>query len=146
MISRRTFGLGLFTALSAGAANAALPPGAYEELMRGAAELLDLEIIRVQKRVSSKTRETDQIVTRYEVSVQARVLRVYRSKDNLPPRRVIDIVYYFEEYSRRPIPGAGYPRELKAGEKIKAYLNPRDDSYGPAAYGASFQAIDSAPR
>lgn len=128
---------------------AALAPSAYESLMQTAPEAFDIEIIRIQKRVTRKYVEEkalgggkDNVATQSEISAQARVLKAHRSAGNrVQAGDVIDIVYIVTDYSVRPLPGAGQPRVLAAGEKWTAYLERRDGSFWPKAYGASFQPL-----
>lgn len=128
---------------------AMMAPSAYESLMQQAPEALDIEVIRLQKRVARKYVEEkalgggkDNVATETEISAQARVLKAHRSAGGrVQAGDVIDIVYLVRDWSVRPLPGAGQPRVLAVGEKWTAYLERRDGSFRPKAYGASFQAI-----
>lgn len=141
-------------ALAGNQTQAAMPPQAYESLMQRSPEAFDLEIIRVQKRVVGKHVEDkalvdgkDNVATDTEISAQARVLRTHRSGDNrVRAGDVIDIVYINTTWSLRPLPGPGQPRVLSVGDKLTVYLERREGSFRPAAYGASFQEIGSPVR
>lgn len=134
--------------------HAMMAPSAYESLMQQAPEAFDIEVIRLQKRVARKYVEekalgggNDNVATETEISAQARVLKAHRSAGNrVQAGDVIDIVYLVTDWSVRPLPGPGQPRVLAAGDKWTAYLERRDGSFRPKAYGASFQSVSSALR
>jgi hypothetical protein len=78
-----------------------------------------------------------------DVTVQAQVQAVERSKSGIRPGTVIRIHYVHEEYN---LPLVG-PREapiLEPGQKCPAYLKKDEQSasYSPAAGGYSFETMN----
>jgi hypothetical protein len=113
-------------------ARAALRPEIYDELRIGAQEVLVIEVVSVkQKSVSN-----DQI----EISVEAKILNVERSKAGLRKGEQITISYKIRNPKLPSIPGAGDPQILEQGSVYPAFLNRAAGSkiYEPTAHKSSF--------
>jgi len=108
--------------------NAELPPGTYDQLRIDADEALVLQVTSV-KIVTSENYKN--------VTVQAKVLRVARSKSGLTKGDTVTLKY---EVSTIPFPG---PRPIPILQKnviYPAFLKKRGGNFEPAAYGESFNS------
>ncbi|HEY2838344.1 MAG TPA: PDZ domain-containing protein [Pirellulales bacterium] len=119
----------------ASTARGELPPGAYDELLRDAQELLQIRVDRVteQQRISGDMRNFEVLAT---------VIKVDRSKAKLAPGARIRFASYYvpPEVFARGFAGPKSPPLLSAGWQGKIYLN-RDagkPDFMLAAYGRSF--------
>ncbi len=113
-------------------AQAEISPGSYDKLRIGAEEALTIEVLKVNRRLTSNRAFTP-------VTVKARVVAVERSKKGIKLGTEISIQYE----SRNPNSPMAGPRRiavLKEGAYYPAFLNISDDkkTYSPAAYGESF--------
>ncbi|HQR07635.1 MAG TPA: hypothetical protein PLN21_12480 [Gemmatales bacterium] len=107
---------------------AELPPGTYDQLRREAEEALVIQItsVRVERDGDYKN-----------VTLEARVLRVGRSKSGLAKDDNITIKY---EVSMVPFPGPRPVSILNRNQTYPAFLKSNGNTYEPAAYGMSFNS------
>lgn len=121
-------------------AQAELPPGAYEELLKAAPEVLD---IRITKVLDASATPTDQP----EFICDATVLDVKRSASGIKRGQTIQFKSYYVPESTRQRGWAGPkpPPRLSAGQTWRISLKPGEDGapFQLAAYGRSFQPLDS---
>lgn len=113
--------------------HAELPPSAYERMQTEAPEYLDIQILRV---VVEPGAEADQ----QDVQLTARIVRVHRTKSNLQPGGMLNILYTLAE---RP-PGFVGPGQVPVpneGENTVAYLKngEKPDEFEPAAGAMTFR-------
>jgi hypothetical protein len=123
------------------ALHAELPPGAYEELLKDAEEVLDVQITRVMPASATPTDEPQYIC-------DAKVLKVDRSKAGVKVGDSIQFKsYYVSEATRRSgWAGPQVPPRLAAGQSWKISLNGSDgEPYRLAAFGRSFQPLGANP-
>jgi membrane-associated protease RseP (regulator of RpoE activity) len=128
--------------------HAELPPGAYEELLKNAEEVLELKITKV-----TQTDESSADTMRFVCD--ATVVGVDRSKSGIKRGDTIqfDSYYVTEAVRQRGWAGPRIPPRLSAGQTWKVSLNPGEAGkpFELAAYGRSFQpagtqhAPDSSP-
>jgi hypothetical protein len=117
---------------------AELPPGAYEELLRNAEEVLDLRITKVTQ---TATDADNQLYL-----CDATVLGVERSKSGIKRGDTIQFESYYvpEAVRRRGWGGPKVPPRLSAGQTWRVSLNATEEAGKPfalAAYGRSFQPL-----
>jgi hypothetical protein len=121
---------------------AELPPGAYEELLKNADEVLDVQITKVTPD-GELTGDEPQFLCR------AKVLRVDRSKTSMKAGQSIQFKsYYVTEATRRSgWAGPQVPPRLAAGQSWKISLNAGEagEPFRLAAFGRSFHRIGSQP-
>ncbi len=115
---------------------AELPPGAYEELLKDAEEVLDVKITKV-----TQTSESNSDTLHF--TCDAAVLKAIRSKAGLKNGDNIQFEsYYVTEATRqRGWAGPKPPPKLSVGQTWKIYLNPGETGkpLTLAAYGRSFE-------
>jgi membrane-associated protease RseP (regulator of RpoE activity) len=124
-------------------AHAELPPGAYEELLKEAQEVLDVRITKVTQTNESNANEIHFIC-------DAIVQGVERSKTGMKRGDAIQFVSYIvtEAAQRQGWAGPKVPPRLSVGQTWKVSLNAAMESGKPfelAAYGRSFQSTGTLP-
>lgn len=123
-------------AITAGSAQAELPPSAYKERQERAPEFLVIKVRSVSKR-QTKEERWKQI----DFTVEAEVQKVERSASKLTKGAVIQIRYIQRHYSQ-PIAGPSEVPALKEGQVCPAYLSGDGKVYSPAAGGYSFETVN----
>lgn len=123
-------------AITAGSAQAELPPSAYKERQERAPEFLVIKVRSVSKR-ETKEERWKQI----DFTVEAEVQKVERSASKLTQGAVIQIRYIQRHYSQ-PIAGPSEVPALKEGQVCPAYLSGDGKVYSPAAGGYSFETVN----
>ena len=123
-------------AITAGSAQAELPPSAYKERQERAPEFLVIKVRSVSKR-ETKEERWKQI----DFTVEAEVQKVERSASKLTKGAVIQIRYIQRHYSQ-PIAGPSEVPALKEGQVCPAYLSGDGKVYSPAAGGYSFETVN----
>jgi hypothetical protein len=120
--------------------HAELPPGAYEELLKEATEVLD---VRITKVMDASATPTDQP----QLICDATVLAVKRSKSGIKQGETIQFnSYYVTDAARqRGWAGPKIPPRLSVGQVWRISLKAGEDGkpFELAAYGRSFQPLDS---
>lgn len=122
-------------AITAGSAQAELPPSAYKERQEKAPEFLMIKVRSVSKR---ETKEENWRQTNF--TLEAEVQKVHRSATKLTPGAIIEIRYSQRNYSQ-PIAGPSEVPALKEGQVCPAYLSGDGKVYSPAAGGYSFETV-----
>jgi membrane-associated protease RseP (regulator of RpoE activity) len=121
---------------------AELPPGAYEELLKDAQEVLDVQITKV-------TPAGDLSPGEPQFACSAKVLRVDRSKSGVKVGDSIQFKsYYVTEATRRSgWAGPQVPPRLAVGQSWRVSLNAdkAGEPFRLAAFGRSFQPLASKP-
>jgi hypothetical protein len=121
---------------------AELPPGAYEELLKDAEEVLDVQITKVASAGDLSPGEPQFLCS-------AKVLRVDRSKSGVKAGDSIQFKsYYVTEATRRSgWAGPQVPPRLAGGQSWKISLNAGEagEPFRLAAFGRSFQPLGSKP-
>ncbi len=123
--------------ITAGFCSAELPPYVYQQQQAKAPEALELKILSVQVRKTEDGRDTHS-----DVTVQARVQKVERSKTNLKPGDSIRLEYH-RTVRTVPMPRPSELPLLRKGQTISAFLQRkgRTKIYVPAAGGKSFDRL-----
>jgi membrane-associated protease RseP (regulator of RpoE activity) len=121
-------------------ARAELPPGAYEELLKEASEVLDIRITKVMDTSATPTDEPQFIC-------DATVLGVTRSNSGIKRGETIQFKSYYVNQTTRQRGWAGpkVPPRLSVGQTWRISLKPGQNGnpFELAAYGRSFQPLDS---
>jgi hypothetical protein len=114
---------------------AELPPGAYEELKKNAAEVMTVKILKVKTPEGKKGH--------FQVLFTAKVLEVTRSKSGVEKGQTLRIASYHvtEQARKEGFVGPRIPSLLPVGWEGRVYLNKNKDKnvYDIAAYGESFE-------
>jgi len=125
--------IGLCSALAT--ARAELPPGAYEELKKNAAEVMTVKILKVKTPEGKKGH--------FQVLFTAKVLEVTRSKSGVEKGQTLRIASYHvtEKARKEGFVGPKIPSLLPVGWEGRVYLNKNKDKnvYDIAVYGESFE-------
>jgi hypothetical protein len=115
---------------------AELPPGAYEELLKNAEEVLDVQITKV-------TPNSEAGADELQFVCDAKVLKVDRSKTGVKAGDSIQFETYYvtEATRRRGWAGPKVPPKISVGQTWRISLNAREAGkpFVLAAYGRSFQ-------
>jgi membrane-associated protease RseP (regulator of RpoE activity) len=124
-------------------AHAELPPGAYEELLKEAQEVLEVRITKVTQTNDSNGNELHFIC-------DATVQGVERSKAGIKQGDTIQFASYYvtEATQRQGWAGPKVPPRLSVGQTWRVSLNAAAEAGKPfelAAYGRSFQSIGTLP-
>jgi|SRR5581483_2204756 len=114
---------------------AELPPDVYDKLQREAPELLTIEVLAV-KTEAKAFKDTVYV----NVTAEARVRKVQRSKSQLQEGAVISIAYVHRQ-RKVPVDGPSEIPILAKGKVYPAYLEKKRDGYEPAARGHSFEHV-----
>jgi hypothetical protein len=116
---------------------AELPPSAYRQLQKNAAEVLVIKVDTVQ----TKTQEQPKRKL-IRVNAQAQVREVFRTKTGLKPGALIQIRYEHSQF-KNPMPGPSQIPILKPGQVLPAYLmvDRNKKEYLPVAGGYSFNTV-----
>ncbi|MBC8868877.1 MAG: hypothetical protein H8E44_05640 [Planctomycetes bacterium] len=134
--------VGLAVMVLGGTAHAELPPGAYKKLKDEAKEVLQLQVVKVEK-------------VRQDESVQyficdARVVAVERSAAGHKKGAVIQFETYYVYDRSGGFAGPQSPPRIPVDWKGRVYLNPpvEDDSkvFSLAAYGQSYEKLQQRRR
>ncbi len=109
-----------------------LPPSAYEKMQSEAADVLRINVLRIERRPTETPTVTD-------VNMVAEVLKVGRSKSGIKPGDVITISYQVTDHP----PGWSGPGEVpvpREADETVAFLKPLAGTpdYLPAAGAMSF--------
>ena len=115
-------------------ARAELPPSVYEEMKRGAGEVV---VVKVSKVSQGDSKSVGQ---RIQLTYEASVIRVIRSKSGLRPNAKITIQSSYYRFGRGEV-GPSNPRRLKKDDVVMAYLQKwkKAGDYKIAAGGHSFE-------
>ena len=115
-------------------ARAELPPSVYEEMKRGAGEVVVVKVSEVSQGDYKSVGQRIQLT--YEVSV----IRVIRSKSGLRPNAKITIQSSYYRFGPGEV-GPSNPRRLKKDDVVMAYLQKwkKAGDYKIAAGGHSFE-------
>jgi hypothetical protein len=107
-----------------------LPPGSFDKLKIGAEEALVIQITSVK---------TTPAATGKDVTLEAKVLGIERSKSGQKKDDVITIQYFAQD-PNVPIPGPRIIPVLAKDEVYPGFLNKKRSAkvFEPAAYGESF--------
>ena len=134
----KSISLVVLLASSGVASLAELPPYVYKERQQRAPESLIIKVRSVKTRATNEPRRK-----KIDVSVEARVERVNRSKAGLRPGAVIRISYVHSQH-KEPLAGPSEVPILKEGRVYPAYLmkSGRRKDYAPAAGGYSFREVE----
>jgi hypothetical protein len=112
-----------------------LPPGAYEELKKNAAEVMTVKILKVETPEGKKGH--------FRVFFTAKVLEVTRSKSGVEKGQTLRIASYHvtEKARKEGFVGPRIPALLPVGWEGKVFLNKNQDKkvFDIAAYGESFE-------
>jgi len=119
------------------AVRADLSPREYRRMQREAPEELRIEVLGVHER-PLRERERE-----FEIIVDAKVLRVYRTAVRIHEGDVIKITYVHHR-RERPLPGPGEPPILERGKPYPAYLTKveRERIFKPSAGSFSFERLE----
>ena len=130
-----TLALGLFFT-----AQAELPPFVYEEMKRNAENVVVVQILKAPKAAPKSAGKREQL------TYEAKVLRVIRSKSDLKPNATISIQSSYYKFGPGEV-GPSNPKKLKKNDVVRAYLNKRKKGGGfqIAAGGHSFEKDSAKP-
>lgn len=135
--ARRVASLLLLVALTSINIHAELPPSAYKQMQAKATERLQLKILSVKEMLTRDEADFKQTT----VVVEARVLRVLRSRSRTRRGTTIKITYTHDERTGgwtgpSPVP------IIEEGKTYPAFLTKSaDGNYTPAAGGYSFEQV-----
>jgi hypothetical protein len=133
---------GIAVTVLGGSVHAELPPGAYAKLKKEAKEVLQLQVVKIQK-------------VRQDESVQyftcdAKVVAVERSAAGYKKGDAIQLETYYVYDRSRGFTGPLSPPRLPVGWRGRVYLNPPEDDDSEvltlAAYGQSFEKLQQRRR
>ena len=115
-------------------ARAELPPSVYKEMKRGAGEVV---VVKVSKVSQGDSKSVGQ---RIQLTYEASVIRVIRSKSGLRPSAKITIQSSYYRFGPGEV-GPSNPRRLKKDDVVMAYLQKwkKAGEYKIAAGGHSFE-------
>ena len=115
-------------------ARAELPPSVYEEMKRGAGEVV---VVKVSKVSQGDSKSAGQ---RIQLTYEASVIRVIRSQSGLRPNAKITIQSSYYRFGPGEV-GPSNPRRLKKDDVVMAYLQKwnKAGDYKIAAGGHSFE-------
>lgn len=129
--------LTLLAAFAAVNVAAELPPSAYKQMQAKAGESLQIEVLSVTETVARDEPNFKQT----SVTIEARVVKVLRTRSRTKRNATISITYLHDEHSGgwagpSPVP------ILEQGKTYPAFLTrSKEGVYAPAAGGHSFDQI-----
>ena len=115
-------------------ARAELPPSVYEEMKRNSDEVVVVQILK------SSSADLKLAGNRVQLTYEAKVLRIIRSKSHLRPSTAITIQSSYYRFGPGEV-GPSNPRRLKKSDVVTAYLHKgkKVGQYIIAAGGHSFE-------
>jgi len=131
------------------AAQAELPPSAYESMRAAAAEVLELEIASAERTESTSEtgNEKDSGRRTLEITAIAKVRKVKRSAKGVKSGAVIQLRYTTFEYTASGWAGPSPVLQIVKGHRYRSWLQQTwDEEFGvlyvPVAGGWSFETLD----
>jgi len=128
---------------------AEISPREYRRMQREAPEFVRLEVQNVvTQRVEERRREQAIEGRALQVTVKARVMRVFRSHERIHEGEEIRIVYVTHTRERN-VPGPGEPPILERGQEYPAFLAKVEGErriFAPAAGEFSFRPLEEVRR
>ena len=135
--ARRVASLLLLVAFASISIHAELPPSAYKQMQAKAPERLQLKIISVTQTLSRDEADFKQTT----VVVEARVLRVLRSRSRTKRGTTIKVIYTHDERTGGWVGPSPVPI-VEEGKTYPAFLTKSTNGeYAPAAGGYTFEQL-----